>query len=92
MIWFEYEYITLSEIINNIKLLTQYSYLEYLILFISLIVLILTIYYIIPIFNTYTILRKEEIIKEKRKKLLKQIVMQKNINEEIENEINKKVD
>lgn len=88
MIWFEYKYTTSSDIINNIKLLTEYSIIEYAILTISLILLILIIYYIIPTINIYFWFAKKENEQLKRKVMIKQIVMQKDINNEIEKELN----
>ena len=88
MILFEYKYTSSSDIINNFKLLTEYSILEYTILIVLLIILISMIYYIIPIINTYIIFRKKEKEKYKRKEMIKQIVMQKDINDEIEKELN----
>ncbi|MFK7780404.1 MAG: hypothetical protein QM490_04655, partial [Candidatus Gracilibacteria bacterium] len=88
MIGFDYEYTTSSDIINNIKLLTEYSIQEYIILGVSIIILISLIYYIIPLLNiSYTFMLKGK-EKQKKKKLIRQIVMQKDINDEIEKELN----
>ncbi len=87
MIWFEYKYITSTDIINNIKLLTDYSIQEYIILITCIILLILTIYYIIPTINIYFNYKEIELGKLNRKKMIKQIVMQKDINDEIEKEL-----
>lgn len=88
MVWFNYNYTSSSDIINNIKLLTEYSNFEYVFLIISIIVLILCILYIFPYINIYYTFIKEEKIKEKRRTMIKQIAMQKNINDEIEKELN----
>jgi len=88
MVWFEYKYITSSDIIKNIKLLTEYSLIEYFILIWSIILLIAFIYYIIPIINISNNFWKKEKEKKNRKRFIKQIAMQKNINDEIEKELN----
>ena len=87
MIWFEYKYTTSSEIMNNIKLITDYSIIEYIVLTLLIIVIILVIYYIIPAINTYFTFKRKEIELNKRKEMLRQIILQKNINEEIEKEL-----
>lgn len=88
MVWFEYEYVTSSDIMNNIKLLTEYSVKEYSLLAFSIIILIAFIYYVIPIINISLSFRKKEKEKETRKIFIKQIAMQKDINDEIEKELN----
>jgi len=87
MILFEYKYIPATNIFNNIKLITQYSAIEYLLLFISVFILISTIYYIVPIINIFLKFRENEKTKEIRKQLIKQIAMQKDINDVIEKEL-----
>jgi cytochrome c oxidase assembly protein Cox11 len=88
MIWFEYKYTTASEIIKNIKLLVDYSIIEYSILAILVIFLILSIYYLVPLINI--IRNQNKINKEinKKKEMLKTILIQNKINEEIEKEVN----
>ncbi len=88
MVWFEYKYTTSADVINNIKLLTEYSIIEYSILIGSIILLIIFIYYIVPTINISNTFWKKEKEKKNRKKLIKQIVMQKDINDEIEKELN----
>ncbi|MFC1797779.1 hypothetical protein ACFLY2_00960 [Patescibacteria group bacterium] len=70
------------------KLLIEYNLTEYIILLISMFFIIIIIYYIIPGINLYYKLKLKEKEKQKKALLLKQIVMQKDINEEIENELN----
>lgn len=88
MIWFEYKYTTSSEILNNLKLLIDYSLIEYFILVFCILLMFLIIYYIVPIINIYfEFLNKEKQI-FKRKQMIKQIALQKDINDEIEKELN----
>lgn len=88
MVWFNYEYVSSTDIVNNIKLLTDYSLKEYSILIVYIILTILIIYYIIPTINIYFNFNEKENEKQNKKKMLKQIVMQKDINDEIEKELN----
>lgn len=87
MILFEYEYTSSTDIFNNIKLITQYSIFEYALLFISIFILVFTIYYIVPSLNIYFKFREKEKWKEVRKQMIKQIAMQKDINDVIEKEL-----
>lgn len=87
MIWFEYKYTTSSEIINNIKLLTEYTILEYSVLAGLLILIIISIYFIIPTLNIIRKYKSKEKEKNKKAELLRLIVIQANINEEIEKEL-----
>ncbi len=84
MVWFEYKYVTSTDIIKNIKLLTEYSIYEYALLIGAIVLLVITIYYLIPIFNIYIKYNEKESSIVNRKKMIKQIVMQKDINDEIE--------
>lgn len=88
MVWFEYKYVTSTDIIKNIKLLTEYSIYDYTLLIGAIVLLVITIYYLIPIFNIYIKYNEKEAAIVSRKKMIKQIVMQKDINDEIEKELN----
>lgn len=88
MIWFEYKYNSSSEIINNIKLLIDYSITEYFILAGLFILLIIFIYYIIPLINITLNYKKLDKKINKKKEMLKLILIQNKINEEIEKEVN----
>lgn len=88
MIWFNYNYITFSEIIKNMKLLLNYSFIEIIILIISIILIIFTIFYILPIINIYLIYRKNLKEKNKKKELLRKIVLQKDIDDKISKDLN----
>jgi len=87
MVWFEYKYITSSDIINTIKLISEYSIIEYSILVFLILFLIFNIYYLLPIYNIYSIEKAKIKEKEKKKKLLKLIQIQDKINKEIEKEL-----
>jgi hypothetical protein len=88
MIWFEYKYTTSNEVINNIKLVLDYSVIEYSILAGLIIFLILLIYYILPSINIYRDQKQINKKINKKKEMLKLILIQNKINEEIEKELN----
>jgi hypothetical protein len=73
---------------NNIKLLTEYSIQEYILLIFSILILISFVYYVIPLFNISHIFIEKEKEAQKRKLFIKQIATQRNINDEIEKELN----
>jgi len=88
MLWFEYKYITFSEIIKNIKIFTDYSTYELIILIIAVFIILLLTIYIIPIIAVY--INSQKIKKEKIRKrdLLRKISLQKNIEDKIAKELN----
>ena len=88
-IWFEYKYIPLDKIIDNIKLISDFNISELLILFSIILSIILLIFYIIPFLFMIIENRKIEKAKADKKKFIKQIVIQKDIETEIEKEIEK---
>ncbi|MDP2091043.1 MAG: hypothetical protein Q8K30_05605 [Candidatus Gracilibacteria bacterium] len=88
MVGFEYKYVTSTDIMKNIKLLTEYTNFEYSLLIAGIFILILIIYYIIPTFNIYIKYNEKQAAIISRKKMIKQIAMQKDINDEIEKELN----
>ena len=88
MIWFEYKYLSANYILNNIKLLTNYSIIEYAILAWLIIFILILIYYILPIIFIYLKERDKQKEKDKKAKTLKQILIQNKINEEIQKEVN----
>ena len=88
MIWFEYKYTWTTEIFNNINIINEYSIFEYSLLAGLILLLILNIYYIIPSVNLYLKFRDKEKSKDLRKQMIKQIAMQKDINDVIEKELN----
>lgn len=88
MIWFNYKYTSSSDIIKNIPLLSEYTNIQFVILVVSIILLISAIFYFVPYVNIYYTFIKKQREKEKRKEMIKQIAMQKDINDEIEKELN----
>ena len=87
MFGFEYKYNTTSEILDAIKRVIDFSPMEYMILGCVIVWLVLWVLYIFPLFMTLESKRRKEKWKRKRKKLLSQISMQKEIEDEIAAEI-----
>jgi len=87
MYWFEYTYNTPTFIINNIKLISEFSIIEYIILFVILSLFIWLSYYIIPYIDLLLTYKKKESDKLKRKKLIQTIAIQKDLDDEIEKEL-----
>ena len=90
MIWFEYSYNKPSVIIDKMKLLWELWIIEYWILFIIIIMFLLLIYYIVPYFHFLFLKIYDDKLNKKKKKLINLIIMQKDIEEEIEKELNLK--
>lgn len=88
MIWFDYNYTSSSDIIKEIKVFGNFSEIEFAILLVWIILLVSFIFYIIPLLNIYYTFIKKEKEKKKRRVLIKQIATQKDINDEIEKELN----
>ncbi len=90
MLWFEYKYLTSTEIFNQVIHIINFWITEILLLTFLIIISVALIFFIIPIFDAYIKISKKEKEKLKRKEALRRIVLQKEINEEIEKEINTK--
>lgn len=88
MIWFEYKYTTSTEIMKSLKIIIDYSITEYLLLAFWLIFIILMIFILLPTFSIFLKYTKNEKKKKERKNMIQQIAMQKDINDEIEKELN----
>lgn len=88
MILFEYTYTPWDEIFNNFKPMLEYSPTEYAILGGTIFMVLLIILYFIPTINIYGSYLRKEKEKQERKNMIKQIAMQKDINDEIEKELN----
>ncbi len=88
MIWFNYKYLSFIEVIDNIKTFNNYSFIELIVLVLSITIMILLIFYILPFFKLY--LEEKKKIKEKNRKrdFLKKIALQKDIEDKIAKQIN----
>ena len=84
---FIYKFNESSEIFTNIKNISDFSVLDFIILFILMVLVFVINIYILP--NIYKSYLQKRNIKERKKKmnLIKQIAMQKDIEEEVEKEI-----
>ena len=63
MIWFNYKYLSFIEVIDNIKTFNNYSFIELIVLVLSITIMILLIFYILPFFKLY-LEEKKKIEKE----------------------------
>jgi len=88
-IWFEYKYITLNEIIKNMKLISTFNILDFIILFSLVFLIIVLIFYIFPLSSMLLEERKKKKIKEEKRKMIKQILLWKEIESEIEEDLKK---
>ncbi len=87
MIWFEYKYKTLENIVNNSRLITELPVVEMITLIVTIIIALFMINYFVPLILIAWEYKKELYDKRKKKQLLKQIIFQKEIENEIEEEI-----
>ncbi len=85
----EYKYRTVSEIINSVKMILDFSVIEFIILGILIMLILSFILYFWPILQILWLGRKKETEKKKKKLSLQQILITKEIETEIENEIKK---
>ena len=53
MIWFNYKYLSFIEVIDNIKTFNNYSFIELIVLVLSITIMILLIFFILPFFKLY---------------------------------------
>lgn len=83
----EYKYRTVTEIMENITPLWNFSIIDIGILVLLLVSMATLIIYIAPLLENRWINRKKEIEKKKKKLSLQQILVTKEIEQEIENEI-----
>lgn len=88
MYGFEYNYMTWEEITSLMKLIVEFNVYEIAILSSALVLIILLILYVFPYFRIFLDYRKNIRTKENRKNLIKQIALQKDIDDEIEHELN----
>lgn len=89
MIWFDYKYKTMSEVLGDSTLIADLSPQSISLIIVLSFLLILIIFYLIP-FGIIVIRHRIQVKQRIRKRhFLKQIVMQREIEEEIEKEIEK---
>jgi len=81
--------LSFDEIVTNIRLVSNFWIIEFIILFASIVLIFLLVFYIIPIKYINNKLAKHLYETKNRKKLLNQIITQKEIEWEIEEEIKK---
>ena len=92
MLWFEYKYLTSSEILSKIVNIIDYSIIDIIILVIWIAFIIILTFYLFPLINIYN--KEKQKLKEKKikKEMLRKIVLQKEINESIAKELDIKKD
>lgn len=90
MIAIEYNFKNINEINNSITKLSDFWIIDAFILILLIILISLLILYVIPTINIYFKALKKQKEQDNKKLLLKQIIIQKEIETEIENEINNK--
>ena len=88
MFWFNYDYITSSDIINNIKLLIHFSIIDIAIISWLIVLVIIMIFYLVPILNIYIQFLDKKIKDNSKKENLRKILLQKEIEESIAKELN----
>lgn len=88
MIWFEYNYNTYTQVIDNINLVYNYNIWNYIVLITWIIFIIFFSKYIIPLIKIFKENKKEEKEKKKKKDLIKKIILQKDIEDSISKELN----
>ena len=87
MIWFEYTYNTPSEIINQVTLLSDATMRDYAIIVFMVVLYFCLIYYVIPYFKKVREYIDIEKKKKERKNFINKIALQKDLEEEIEQEL-----
>lgn len=87
MEWFKYTYLASEEVMNNIKYIKDFSITEIIILVLLLLILFIIVNYLL----TFLYLSKQEKIllkeKDKKREFIKKIALQREIEEELEKEI-----
>jgi uncharacterized membrane protein len=81
--------LSFDEIVKNVKLVSNFWTLEFIILSVSIILIFILVFYIIPLKHIKNRLNKSQSEAKNRKKILNQIITQKEIEWEIEEEIKK---
>jgi len=84
---FTYEYLKSTDIFNNIKLIKDFSINELILLWILLFIFIISVYLLFPILYFCYKYIGDLLEKRRKKHLLKQIALEKEIEEKIQKEI-----
>ena len=87
MIWFEYTYNTLSEILSSITVLSHSSIKDFSIIVFIVVLYLCLVYYVIPYFKILWEYMSQEKKKRERKNFINKIALQKDLEEEIEREL-----
>lgn len=90
MIWFQYTYLTTSEIFEKITYISEEPFPWIVFITLSIFLVYLTINYIFPIILFSVEHLKKEYTKKQKKRMLKQIILQKEVEDEIEKSFIKK--
>jgi len=90
MIWFEYKFNNPIQILNDTKVLLDFWINEIIILISILSIFFMCLFFSIPYFKILIEYNIEKFEKNKKKKLINKIIIQKNIEWEIEKELNLK--
>lgn len=87
MNWFNYNFLTFLEVYNNIKIINYYNIFDYIWLILWLIILVVSILYLLPLIDIYRHYKMENRIKLNKKKMIRRIAMQKDIEDTIAKEL-----
>ena len=87
MIWFEYTYNTPSEILSSITVLSHSSIKDFSIIVFIVVLYLCLVYYVIPYFKILWEYMSQEKKKRERKNFINKIALQKDLEEEIEREL-----
>lgn len=87
IVWYSYKFSSLSDIMSSTKSIFEYSPLEYAGLFWIMLVVWIAVYYIIPFVIIVQINALKEREKRNKKNLLNKIRLQKQIEDEIDEEL-----
>lgn len=87
MIQNDLSYYTPKQILENINLISSFGAIEFTVLFSSILIFSLLIFYILPSLGVFVKYIKKEKEKRKKKILLKKIILQKEIEDSIMKEV-----
>lgn len=85
---FEYEYKNFENTVEHIKTIFAFGIYEYVFILVWIFAILSSVLYIIPTAKIFFKERKKRKILQNKKELIKQIAMQKDIDDEIEKELN----